>query len=87
MDGVTSLTAGKRLYFFACDGPASVLSSSKGRGDSGISCIFSSAPGMASDVSTDCLCSPKSNLSIAGSTFGVASTGNAGLCKGDGSWI
>jgi hypothetical protein len=87
VDGVTSLTAGKRLYFFACGGPGSILSSSNGRGDNGMSSISSSAPDLTSDVSTDWFRSPRSNRSIAGSTAGVASTGKAGLFNGDGSWM
>jgi hypothetical protein len=54
-EGVASFTAGKRLYFFACGAPVSDFSSSNGRGDSGINCISSSAPEVASDVSTDSL--------------------------------
>jgi hypothetical protein len=95
-EGVTSCTAGKRLYcffFLLVFGGDSDFSSSKGRGDNEINCISSSsAPDFTSpDVLVASLRSPspKSNLLIAPSTAAglVAPPGRFGLCDGDGSWV
>jgi hypothetical protein len=95
-EGVTSCTAGKRLYcffFLLVFGGDSDLSSSNGRGDNGINCISSSsAPGFASyEVLLASLRSPspKSNRSIAPLTTAgvVLPPMRFGLCAGDGSWM
>ena len=81
-DGVVSLTAGKRLYFFAC---GSVFSSSKGRGERGVRPISSSpsssspAPNFASTGVSTFAGKPKSNLPIAESP---AQSTTSGLCIG-----
>jgi hypothetical protein len=94
-EGVTSCTAGKRLYcfFLLVFGDDSDFISSNGRGDNEINCISSSsAPDFASsDVLVASLRSPspKSNLFIAPSTTAGLGTPlrRFGLCDGDGSWV
>jgi hypothetical protein len=95
-DGVTSCTAGKRLYcffFLSVFGGDSGLSSSNGRGDNGINCISSSsAPDFASsDVLVASLRSPspksKRSIAVSPTTRVAPPTGRFGLCAGDGSWM